>query len=68
MIDTTRGVQACDGRQARGVVGVKDLALGKRLAADIASNAEWKAQPAQHEVDRVGLAATVAALLERAGE
>jgi len=39
----------------RGVVLVKDLALGKRLAAEIESNEEWKAQPAQQEILRADL-------------
>ncbi len=36
----------------RGVLVVKDLALGKKLAAEITSNEEWKAQPAQQEIPR----------------
>ena len=42
-------IQGSD-EQARGVVQLKDLDLGARLAADIASNEEWKSQPAQREV------------------
>ncbi len=38
--------------KARGVVTVKDLVLGKKLAAEIESNEEWKAQPAQEEIPR----------------
>ncbi len=45
--------------KARGVVTVKDLALGKRLAAEIESNEEWKAQPAQEDVPRGNLVAYV---------
>ena len=45
--------------KARGVVIVKDLVLGKRLAEEIESNEEWKAQPAQQEVPRIDLAAVV---------
>ncbi len=45
--------------KARGVVIVKDLALGKRLAAKITSNEEWKEQPAQQEVARIDLVAVV---------
>ena len=41
--------------QARGVVIVKDLVLGARLAAKIKSNQEWKEQPAQQEIERGGL-------------
>ena len=45
--------------KARGVVLVKDLVLGKRLAADIQSNEEWKEQPAQEEIARGDLVAYV---------
>ena len=45
--------------KARGVVVVKDLVLGKRLAAEIESNEEWKAQPAQQEIARADLVAYV---------
>ena len=47
----------------RGVVLVKDLALGKRLAAEITSNEEWKEQPAQQEVPRADLLAYVQSAL-----
>ena len=43
---------------ARGVVQVKDLVLGARIAAE-ASLDEWKAQPAQTEVPRADLVADV---------
>ena len=43
---------------ARGVVQVKDLVLGARIAAE-ASLDEWKAQPAQTEVARADLVAEV---------
>ncbi|MDJ0627794.1 MAG: histidine--tRNA ligase [Rhodobacter sp.] len=43
----------------RGVVLVKDLVLGKHLAAEITSNEEWKEQPAQQEVLRVDLATVI---------
>jgi len=52
-------IQGSDEKE-RGVVIVKDLALGKRLAAEITSNEEWKAQPAQQEIPRAGLADTIA--------
>lgn len=45
--------------KARGVVIIKNLALGKRLAAEIDSNEEWKAQPAQQEVLRADLVQVV---------
>ena len=50
---------------ARGVVQLKDLALGTKLAAEV-SHEEWKAQPAQTEVPREDLAAGVRAILNRA--
>ncbi|MBC7139664.1 MAG: histidine--tRNA ligase, partial [Defluviimonas sp.] len=43
---------------ARGVVQIKDLALGARIAAE-ASLEEWKAQPAQFEVARGDLVAEI---------
>ena len=47
---------------ARGVVLLKDLALGARIAAQ-ASHEEWKSQPAQSEVPRAGLIEAVRRLL-----
>ena len=52
---------------ARGVVQIKDLALGARLAADITTNEEWKAQPAQMEIVRGDLVSEVRAMIARAG-
>jgi histidyl-tRNA synthetase len=52
----------------RGVVVVKDLALGKRLAAEITSNEEWKAQPAQQEILRGDLVAFVRKSLSGSAE
>ncbi|TVQ58121.1 MAG: histidine--tRNA ligase [Rhodobacteraceae bacterium] len=52
---------------ARGVVQLKDLALGARLAAEIETNEAWKAQPAQIEAPRGELVAAVRAMLARAG-
>ena len=49
---------------ARGVVQLKDLVLGAKIAAE-ASLEEWKSQPAQHEVARADLVAAVAAMLAR---
>lgn len=43
---------------ARGVVQVKDLVLGARIAAE-ATHEEWKSQPAQTEVPRADLVAEV---------
>ncbi|RCW89034.1 histidine--tRNA ligase [Paracoccus lutimaris] len=47
---------------ARGVVQVKDLILGARIAAE-ASHEEWKAQPAQTEVARADIVAEVRRIL-----
>lgn len=47
---------------ARGVVQIKDLYLGARIAAE-ASHEEWKSQPAQTEVARENLVAEVKRLL-----
>jgi len=50
-----------------GVIQLKDLALGARLAAEIETNEEWKAQPAQVEVPRSALIDEVRAMIARAG-
>jgi histidyl-tRNA synthetase len=47
---------------ARGVVQVKDLILGARIA-ETASHEEWKGQPAQVEVPRADMVATVRRML-----
>jgi len=49
----------------RGVVQIKDLVLGAKLAEEIESNEEWKAQPAQREVARGDVLATVREMLAR---
>ncbi|MFO1175736.1 MAG: histidine--tRNA ligase [Paracoccaceae bacterium] len=54
-------IQGAD-EAARGVVQVKDLILGAQIATE-ASVEEWKAQPAQTEVARADLVATVRRLL-----
>lgn len=51
----------------RGMVQIKDLALGARLAAEIETAEEWKAQPAQKEIARADLVAEVRAMIARAG-
>ena len=51
--------------QANGVVQIKDLALGKALAANITTNEEWKAQPAQMEIQRADLVAEVRKMIAR---
>lgn len=51
--------------RAAGIVQLKDLALGARLAAEIETNEEWKAQPAQIEAPRDGLVEAVRAMLAR---
>ncbi|AXC48657.1 histidine--tRNA ligase [Paracoccus suum] len=56
-------IQGAD-EAARGVVQLKDLALGARLAAEV-SHDEWKAQPAQVEAPRADLVAGVRAILAR---
>ena len=50
----------------RGVVQIKDLALGARLAADIETHEDWKAQPAQLEVAREDFVAEVKKMIARA--
>ncbi|MFT4715842.1 MAG: histidyl-tRNA synthetase [Paracoccaceae bacterium] len=50
----------------RGVVQIKDLALGARLAADMTTNEEWKSQPAQMEIKRGDLVAEVKKMIARA--
>ena len=52
--------------QERGVVQIKDLALGARLASEIETSEEWKAQPAQKEIARGDLVAEVKAMIARA--
>ena len=51
--------------KARGVVQLKDLALGARLAARIETRADWAAQPAQLEVARGDLVAEVRRMIAR---
>ncbi|MGY6696360.1 MAG: histidine--tRNA ligase [Roseinatronobacter sp.] len=51
---------------ARDVVQVKDLILGAKLAQD-ATLEEWKSQPAQVEVKRADLVATVREIMGRHG-
>ena len=50
----------------RGVVQIKDLVLGKRIA-DAASHEEWKSRPMQEEVSRADLVNEVARKLHSAG-
>ena len=45
---------------------IKDLALGARLAAEMTTNEEWKAQPAQMEIKRSDLVAEVQRMIARA--
>ncbi|MEM9050256.1 MAG: histidine--tRNA ligase [Pseudomonadota bacterium] len=54
-----------DAERAQGVVVLKDLALGAALAAEIESNADWKAHPAQTTVPRAALVSGVKQLLAR---
>ena len=53
-----------DDEKARGIVQVKDLALGAKIAAS-ASLEEWKAQPAQFECARDAMVAEIKARLGR---
>ncbi len=53
--------------RAQGLITLKDLALGARLAAEIETHAAWKAQPAQITVPRANLVAEVRRMLARAG-
>jgi histidyl-tRNA synthetase len=50
----------------RGVVQIKDLALGARLAAEMTTNEEWKSQPAQMEIKRADLVDEVRKIIARA--
>jgi histidyl-tRNA synthetase len=58
-------IQGAD-EAARGVVQLKDLVLGARIA-EAASHEEWKAQPAQSEAARTDLVAAVRQILARRG-
>ena len=55
-----------DDERAAGTVQVKDLRLGKLLAAGIASREEWTEHPAQETVPRGELTAVVRRMLDRA--
>ena len=59
-------IEGGDEREA-GQVTLKDLALGARLAAEIETHEEWKAQPAQITIARADLVTEVRAMIERAG-
>jgi histidyl-tRNA synthetase len=60
-------IQGTDERAA-GTVQVKDLAAGKRLAAEIADNREWReARAGQDTVPEAGLVDAVRAVLARRG-
>ncbi len=56
-------IQGAD-EAAKGVVQVKDLILGAKLAQD-ATLEEWKSQPAQFEAPREALVAAVREILDR---
>ncbi len=49
----------------RGVVQIKDLVLGSKLAEEIESNEEWKSQPAQREIPAADVVETVRGMLAR---
>ncbi len=61
-------VAVIEGSQEKeqGVVQIKDLALGARLAAEMETNEEWKSQPAQMEIKRSDLVAEVRKMIARA--
>ncbi len=51
--------------KAKGVVQIKDLALGKQLSAEIADNATWREErPAQFEVAEAGMVEAVRRIVE----
>jgi histidyl-tRNA synthetase len=55
-----------DDELAKGVVQIKDLALGKQLSADVTDNAEWREErPGQFEVAEAGLVEAVRRTLGR---
>jgi len=55
-----------DDERERGVVQIKDLALGKALSENIADNAEWREErPGQFEIPAADLVAEVGKLLQR---
>ena len=54
--------------KAKGVLQLKDLALGARLAAEIETPEEWKAQPAQITVSRRDLVEEVRKMMARAAD
>ena len=56
-----------DDEIARGEVTVKDLDLGRALAAGVADNKTWREErPGQVTAPRAALVATVRAIVERA--
>ena len=57
-----------DDEKARGVVQVKDLALGKQLAEGIADHEAWKAErPGQFEVAEDALVEAIGKIIDAAG-
>ena len=60
-------VAVIEGSQERdnGIVQLKDLALGARLAANIETHEDWSSQPAQMEVARGDLVAEVRKMIAR---
>ena len=53
--------------RARGVVQLKDLALGARLAAEIATHEDWRRSRRRWRCRAAGLVEAVRAMLARAG-
>jgi histidyl-tRNA synthetase len=61
-------IQGAD-EKVRGIVQIKDLALGKRLSGAIADNKEWREErPGQEEVREDQLVEAVTRLLDRGGQ
>ena len=56
----------CGDEKANGIVQIKDLALGARLSAEIETDEEWKAQPAQIKINRADLVDEVKKMIARA--
>lgn len=55
--------------KARGVVQIKDLALGKRLAENVADNKEWREErPGQFEVPESELVAKIREIVAGSGD
>ncbi len=65
--DSPAAVIEGDAERAEGVVQVKDLVLGRKLAAGIESHEDWMEHPAQATVPRERMAETVRGIIAGAG-